>query len=128
MNYGFQNTDSSGFFTVTADLPDGLYNWRVKNPKYLASSGTFTLVRGTVIQVEMGAMRAGDCNDDNVVNSADFVILKNTFGRLFGDPFYDDRANYNGDLVVNAVDFNIIRINFGIGGAPPITPLGNGGK
>src|SRR5205823_9322567 len=51
VNYPFQNTDSSGFFTVTADLPDGVYNWRVKDPKYLANSGSLTFVRGTVIMV-----------------------------------------------------------------------------
>ena len=128
VNYPVQTTDSSGFFTDTADLPAGLYNWRVKNPKYLANAGTFTLVRGATIQVYMDEMRAGDCNDDNVVNISDFVILKNTFGKQVGDLSYDDRANFDGNLVVNAVDFNIFRMNYGMGGAPPITPFGNEGK
>jgi dockerin type I repeat protein len=122
VNYPVTTTDSSGFFTETADLPGGVYNWRVKNPKYLANSGSFMLVRGTVIQVEMGDMRAGDCNDDNLVSAADFIILKNTFGRAVGEPFYDDRANFNGDNVVTAIDFNIMRINFGMAGSPPVMP------
>ena len=111
--YPFRNTDASGYFTVTANLPGGVYGWRVKNPKYLANAGTFLLVRGTVIQVEMGTMRPGDCNDDNVVNAQDFIILKNTFGHQVGEPSYDDSANFNGDLVVNVLDFNLMKPNFG---------------
>jgi hypothetical protein len=126
VNYPVTTTDSSGFFTETADLPDGLYDWRVKNPKYLANSGSFTLVRGTVIQVDMGSMRAGDCNDDNVVSSQDFIILKNAYGKQVGDPGYDDRANFNGDTVVSSQDFNAMRINFGQGGPPPLLPAGAG--
>ena len=71
---------------------------------------------------EMGLMLAGDCNDDNVVNSTDFSILKSTFAKSFGQPGYDDRADFSGDLVVNATDFSLLRGNFGVGGAGPIGP------
>jgi hypothetical protein len=70
----------------------------------------------------MGLMRAGDCDNNNVANAADFPIMKNSFGRAFGDPGYDDRADLTGDLVVNVTDFNFLRNNFGLGGAPPIGP------
>lgn len=128
VNYPTTTTDSSGFFTVTADLPDGVYSWRVKGPKFLANSGTFTLVRGTTIQVEMGLMRAGDANNDNRVSIADYGILHASFGKMFGDPGYDDRADFTGDQVVNIQDLNLLKINFGTGGAPPITPFENKGS
>ena len=42
-NYPPVTTDANGYFTVTTNLPPGSYNYRVKNPKYLANSGTVTL-------------------------------------------------------------------------------------
>src|SRR5439155_24359365 len=39
VNYPSQNTDSSGFFTVSlGSLANGTYTWRVKGPKFLANS------------------------------------------------------------------------------------------
>lgn len=72
----------------------------------------------------MGLMRAGDCNNDNTVNIADFNTMKLTFGKSVGDPGYDDRADFTGDQIVNIFDFNLQKINFGQGGAPPIGPGG----
>src|SRR5439155_19141814 len=105
-------------------LPNGDYFWRVKDPKYLANFGSVTLSGAPVTNVEMGLMKAGDCDDNNVVNATDFTILKNSFGKAFGDPGYDDRADLDGSLVVNAADFNLLRNNFGTSGAPPIQPRG----
>jgi hypothetical protein len=120
-NYPAQITDQDGYWTITANgVPDGAYNWRVKGPKYLANSGTL-VIRSPLYNMG-GFMRAGDCNNDNVVSSVDFSILKGTFGKSSGQPGYDDRAEFTGDLVVNALDFNILRSNFGTGGAPPIGP------
>lgn len=122
-DYPAQITDVSGFFTVTlAGLPSGTYGWRVKDPKYLASSGTVALAGANTTQVEMGTMRAGDANDTNIVNAQDFTILKATFGKTQGEPGYDDRADFTGDSVVNALDFNLVKNNFGFGGAPPLAP------
>ena len=69
-------------------------------------------------------MRAGDANNDNVVSAVDFAILKNTFGKSYGQPGYDDRADFNGDNVVNAVDVSLQRSNYDQSGAPPVGPMG----
>jgi hypothetical protein len=120
-NYPTQTTDQYGHFTVPATgLVNGSYLWRVKNPRYLANSGSFNLTDAPTTPVEMGIMRAGDTNNDNVVNIADFNILKSTFGKSAGQPGYDDRADFNGDSIVNIVDFTLLKGNFGQGGAPPI--------
>lgn len=111
-------TDSSGNFTATVDLASGSYQWRVKGPKYLAASGSVFLSRGTHNNVEIGLMSVADANDDNAVTVRDFIILKNSFGKAFGQNGYDDRANFTGDITVNALDFNLLRTNFGNGGAP----------
>ena len=69
---------------------------------------------------EMGTLRAGDANDDNVITAQDFNIVRNTFGKSVGDPGYDDRADFNGDQTVNVLDFNLMRQNFGQQGCAPI--------
>src|SRR5438067_34624 len=77
--YTGMTTDPSGFFTATVTgLPSGTYNWRVKDPKYLANGGTVILPGAGTSGAEMGLMLAGDCNDDNVINATDFAILKST--------------------------------------------------
>lgn len=118
-------TDSSGFFTasVTSSIT-GTYEWIVKNPKYLANSGSVTLATTPITNFEMGLMRAGDANNDNRINGQDFTILKSTFGQACGNPGYDDRADFTGDCRVNGQDFNLLKLNFGSAGLvlPTYTP------
>ena len=122
-NYPSQNTDASGFFTtLVTTRPNGVQNWRVKGTKWLANSGTVNLTGAPVTNVEMGTMRAGDANNDNLVNVQDFNILKNTLGKACGDVGYDDRADFTGDCLVNVQDFNQQKNNFGSSGAPPLLP------
>jgi hypothetical protein len=133
IEYTGMTTDPNGFFTVTAMAPAGAYNWRVKsaqvganqqdyNPGWLAVTGTLTLAGAPVTNVEMGLQRAGDCNNDNLVNSQDFIILKNAFGRSAGQVGYDNRADITGDQIIGSTDFVQLKNNFGFGGAPPIDP------
>ena len=119
-----------------AGLAPDVYNWRAKGPKYLANSGSLQLEGSNVTSwkvinlrtfqpsnvqtLEIGLMRVGDANNDNVVNINDFNIFRNTFGKACGDLGYDDRAEFNGDCAVNITDFSLLRPNFGQGGAPPI--------
>jgi hypothetical protein len=104
-------TDASGNFTQAVNLPDGTYNWRIKNVRTLTNGGSLTMTGGTATQ-EMGVMRAGDANNDNVVNATDFAILKNAFGGSS-----DLRADFDNNGVVNSIDFNLLRVNFGTAGA-----------
>jgi hypothetical protein len=125
VNYAVQNTDASGYFTSSVGaISNGTYNWRVKGPKYLANAGTVSLTGASIVSQEMGLMRAGDCDNNNLVNVLDFNILKNTFGKGAGDPGYDDRADFDGNLLVSILDFNLQKGNFGTSGAPPLGPTG----
>lgn len=114
-------TDGSGVFTHTVGLPNGSYNWYFKAPRSLANSGTLVLAGGT-LQTELGLMRAGDADNNNVANTSDFNILRGTFGKALGDPGYDGRADFTADQVVNAGDFNLLRGNFGVAGAAANCP------
>ena len=136
VNYPVQYTDASGYFTVSVStLPPGAYNWRVKsaqvgpsppeyNPGWLAMTGTLTLTGAPITNVEMGSQRAGDCDNNNLVNSPDFIILKNAFGKSVGQVGYDNRADFTGDQVIGSTDFVQLKNNFGLGGGPPISPTG----
>lgn len=122
VNYPALTTDNNGFFTLdSGPMQYGSYQWRVKGPKYLANVGTATL-SGNTLTIEMGLMRVGDANNDNIVNVVDFNIMKVTFGKGIGEPGYDDRADFTGDQAVNVSDFNLLKINFGQGGGNPTGP------
>ncbi len=120
VTYPTQNTDANGSFTVTvSNLAAGVYNWQVKGPRYLSNSGTISLTGADITHVEMGLMRVGDANNDNLVGIADFVILRSTYSKTEGDPGYDARADFNNDRVIAVSDFNLIKNNFGLEGASP---------
>jgi hypothetical protein len=123
INYITQTTTASGLFTVpVGGLPNDTYRWRVKDPKYLANAGIVTLTGSAITNQEMGLMRAGDADNNNLINVLDFNVAKVSFGKGAGDPGYDDRADFDGNLLVNILDFNLLKQNFGSGGSPPVGP------
>ncbi len=118
VSYPNQTTDASGFFTVpVSTLPNGVYTWWVKGPQYLAAGGTVQLTGAPVTQQAMGQQRAGDVNNDNLVDITDFSLLRATFGLTCGDGGYDGRADFTGDCLVDVTDFSLLRGNFGQAGA-----------
>jgi hypothetical protein len=72
-----------------------------------------------VTQQEIGLARAGDVNNDNLVDVTDFTLLRATFGKGCADGGYDGRADFTGDCLVDITDFTLQRGNFGQSGAPP---------
>lgn len=124
------STDQYGFFSATlGNLPSAIYTWQVDDaasqthpPNYLANTGEVDIGGTPTISVEMGIMRAGDANNDDMVNIADFNMLKVAFGTACGSANYDRRTDFTGDCLVNTADFAPLKRNFGQGGAPPVGP------
>lgn len=111
------NTNASGYFTVdVASLIPGTYNWREKGTRSLANGGTLTLTGGNQ-NAEMGAQRGGDADNDNVVGTADFNVVKATFNSVT-----DLRADFNNDGVTGIQDFTVLKGNFGQAGYAPTCP------
>jgi hypothetical protein len=122
IEYPTQNSDASGFFTVSvAGLASGTYNWRAKDPKFLANAGTVTLTGAPTTQLEIGSMAAGDANNDNVKDGIDHSILRAHFGQACGGDPLCARADFDNNGVVNAMDFAVH--GFGMLGAPPDSPV-----
>lgn len=85
-DYPVQLTNASGYFTTTlTNMPVGVYTWRAKGTMFLSNSGTFTLVAG-LNNVEMGLMKTGDLNADNVTDVVDFNLFKGNFGVAGAQP------------------------------------------
>ena len=121
-NYPDRVTDANGVFTVpVGTLPNGVYTWWVKGPRWLAASGSVTLSGAPVTQQEMGLQRAGDVDNNNLVDATDFTLLRGTFGPVCGQPVYDDRADFTSDCLVDITDFTLQRANFGLAGPPQPT-------
>jgi len=102
-------TDNQAFFTVTLPIPAGSYNWQIKSYTSISNAGNFTLNAGTTNQ-DFGTLRGGDANNNNVVNTTDFNLLKANFNIPNFNPFTD----FNRDGVVNTLDFNTLKGNFNI--------------
>ncbi|MFL5734315.1 MAG: hypothetical protein ACJ78Q_14100, partial [Chloroflexia bacterium] len=131
-NFTGITTDQSGYFTVSVTtLPAGTYSWRARGPSaspsnvlgdpsgYLANCGTITIPSQPQTALEIGLMRAGDGDNNNLVDIADYNILRKSFGKTQGQVNYDTRADFTGDAIVDINDFMTFKLNFGTGGCPP---------
>ncbi|MBK8027195.1 MAG: hypothetical protein IPK19_38850 [Chloroflexi bacterium] len=70
-------------------------------------------------EIDIGTLREGDANDDNIVNISDFSLLASAFGKSEGQAGFDARADFNEDGVINIADFSLLASNFGQSGAAP---------
>ena len=95
-----------------ADIPQQAYTVHIKGAKWLATNAVVNTTAGDV----SGAftfLRTGDANNDNSADSTDFGILIGAFGSSFGDPGYDDGADFTCDLTVDSTDFGLLIGEFG---------------
>jgi len=109
--------DMNGAFSVALE----------KSGNYDVSVRGETWLRRTVMEIdvpEVGysglALRLvnGDVNGDGSVNIQDFLILRASFGSVFGGSGYVLGADLNRDGSVSVADFLIVRKNFGRSGDP----------
>jgi hypothetical protein len=109
-------TNSNGDFNLTLGVQPGSYNACVKNRHTLQSKVPVTLAWGNNV-LNLGTLKEGDANNDNVVSILDFSVLATTFGRCVGGGGYDDRPDFNEDDCVTILDFSALASNFGQLGA-----------
>lgn len=108
-------TDQSGSWFVPVSVSAGSYDACVKNRHTLQNRVPVTMTLGNNV-LNLGTLREGDANDDNVVALVDFSILVATFGKCQGAAGYDDRPDFNEDGCVLITDFSLLSMNFGLAG------------
>jgi hypothetical protein len=109
---GVLTADTNGSFILdVTKMQKGTYVLWVKSPLYLALLTPVELNGDESIQVNPSLL-VGDANDDNVVNTKDMEIVKDSFGTD------NPNADFNGDKVVNALDSDLLRRNFNKEGDP----------
>jgi hypothetical protein len=104
-------TDQSGNLALSGLTP-GTYDISVKNGHTLSNRRrNHTLVSG-VNPINMGELKEGDANNDDTVNSSDFLLLRGSYFKSSGQPGFVDGADFNEDDVVNSSDFLLLRSNY----------------
>ena len=102
-------TDEVGRFTLSGLAP-GAYDLYLRTRQSL-----WAVERGVVAggQVTVGPLCLGDIDQDGLIGSGDFELLRASYRTLQGDARYDARADLNGDGAVNIHDFSTLAANYG---------------
>jgi len=109
--FTFAPTVSQASSIELTGLNAGTYDVLVKHEHFLQKIQSVTLVTGANT-MDVGALKAGDANNDNKVSSLDFSILAASFNLMQGETGYDATADFNGDGMVTSLDFSLLAGNF----------------
>ena len=111
------NCDDYGIFSL--DVRPGTWDIFLKGSHSLADLESQVVIPagGDSDIIGFGTMKEGDANDDNLVTSIDFFILRETYNLAMGDPEYDPRADFNEDDVVVSADFFLLRDHYNEAGS-----------
>jgi hypothetical protein len=120
-SFGPFNTDTNGFFTITTNLPDGVYHWFMKGGRHIANSsptdGGDLVMSGRQATQEFGTQKSGNTDTNNIVNATDFGNLKVMFSSSGVRS-----ADFDYNLIVSITDFNILKLTFGQSGHTLMCP------
>lgn len=91
------------------------YTAYLKGPQHIATASAFVMAASTTTLNKGNPLilLAGDLNEDNVINSADFSIAKNAFGTSSKDAGFNQNVDFNKDGQINNLDTSFIIKNFG---------------
>ena len=93
------------------DLPLTTYTLRVKGEKWLAKQATITPVNGGFPELNL-TLKAGDANEDNVVDVADLLLIINHYNQVQGTGDYLAAADFNGDGANDVADLLLVIGNY----------------
>lgn len=103
-------TDASGNATITiSGVSSGNYDYKIKVNGYLIKAIVNSPLSNP-LTLDFGVLKAGDLNNDNIVNSLDFSLLIAKWG------LSDILADINQDGIVNTVDFSFLNTNWFVSG------------
>lgn len=93
--------------------PNNQYTAFLKSPAQIATSSAFLMVPTTTTLNNGNPINltTGDLNEDNLINSADYVIAKSALGASPGSPNWNSLVDFNLDNIINSLDLGIILKN-----------------
>ncbi|TDA68931.1 MAG: hypothetical protein D9V47_06600 [Clostridia bacterium] len=98
------------------DLTPGPHTLRFYHQGYLISKASIEITAGATVTAPAVTLRAGDVNDDNVVNLQDLTLLASAYRSQEGDPAtgqrYNPAADLNADGQVNLQDLTLLATNY----------------
>lgn len=110
--------DSGKFDSISlAGLDQGVaYTAYFKGSAQIATSSAF-FVKATPTDLGKLSMLTGDLNEDNIVNSADYDLLKGSLGATPSSGKWNPNFDFNLDGIINTLDLAILSRNMGKTGA-----------
>lgn len=85
---------------------------RIKGKKWLSRVTSLVNPVSTVYNMPTMEMPGGDCDNNNVVTTDDYLILSLSFDTSEGDAGYDDRADLDGNKSITTDDYLILSDRF----------------
>ena len=104
------NSDGSFEFD---NLRDGDFTVSVVAEQYVQSCLNTEVTGGNSVNLGNIELLAGDINNDNEINIADFTYLAGRYGSSVGDDRFDVKADLNKDGEINIQDLAILGSHFG---------------
>lgn len=92
------------------------YTAILKSSTQIATSAAFT-VKPTTSDIGTVNLLTGDVNEDNVINAADFSIVKSAIGQTPKSQNWNEALDFNKDNLINNFDLGYITKNYGKTGA-----------
>lgn len=131
---GLLTANPKFLLSFTVDLPAGgeysnlslaglnsgtQYTALLKGSNQIATSSAFTMAPA-VSNLNGGEplnLIAGDLNDDNVVNTADYSLALKAYGTTSSSANWNENIDFNADGIINSFDLSVITKNMGQTGA-----------
>jgi hypothetical protein len=109
------NVPNTGIYSglPLAGLDEGqTYTAYIKGPSQLATASAF-VIKPTPIDLGILNLITGDVNEDNVIDSSDFNIVKAALGMTSASQTWNSVLDFNLDNRINTLDLTVVSRNLG---------------
>lgn len=109
------NVPNTGIYSglPLAGLDEGqTYTAYIKGPAQLATASAF-VVKPTPIDLGILNLITGDVNEDNVIDSSDYNLVKGALGMTSSSQLWNPVYDFNLDNRINTLDLTIVSRNLG---------------
>ena len=103
----------NGKLAFKPDVAIGKYDVAIKGLKQLrVVVKNVDIKNDAIVTMSNVSIKSGDCDNNNLVNTDDYLILNSSFDLFKGDSGYDARADLDYNDYVNTDDYLLLSNNF----------------